>query len=341
MKLILHIGTEKTGSTSIQESLFGNRELLLSQGYALLSSLGVYTNRDIARYSMRLSRDDGRFSSNERKTHLRKAFKKFRIKKAFEKELNALPESTHTVIISSEFLHSRLHYSDELVTLKTLLSHAFSEIHILCYLRPQIDLAVSFYSTALKDGYVQNDIDAFINEYCVAENPYYNYDALLARYEEAFSIQNITPILFDRDRFHQNDLVLDFYNHIDPSLARIMRKEGNTFIPSNESVTILGQELINLLNQKAPNRKKPRYRRIISLISEHLKGKGKMPTRDTAKKVQKRFDALNQSVAERYFPEQKTLFEIDYEKFPTAPAVISQTEQRFFEEMLELCLTSR
>jgi len=41
-----------------------------------------------------------------------------RVERAFENELKSLPESVNTVIVSSEFLHSRLRYQDEIAVLR-------------------------------------------------------------------------------------------------------------------------------------------------------------------------------------------------------------------------------
>ena len=47
MKCILHIGTEKTGTTSLQAFLNLNREILAEQGYLFTKSTGLQNNRSL------------------------------------------------------------------------------------------------------------------------------------------------------------------------------------------------------------------------------------------------------------------------------------------------------
>jgi len=45
---VLHIGTEKTGSKTLQECLHHNRELLLDQGVLYTRSAGLRNNRQVS-----------------------------------------------------------------------------------------------------------------------------------------------------------------------------------------------------------------------------------------------------------------------------------------------------
>jgi len=335
----LHIGTEKTGTTSIQRHLFGNRQLLFEHGYALLDSLGGFDNRQLARICMRLSRDDVPFQSNQTKSAWRKRRRNRKITKQFEKEMRSLPAAVHTVILSSEFLHSRLIHPDEVTALKKLLTPFFSDIRVLCYLRPQVDLAVSFYTTALKDGYDGNEIDAFIETFCTPENPYYNYDTLLRRYEDAFGPDRIDVALFGKENFHGGDLIPDFYRRIDPTLCETMQTHAKAPGNRNESVSVLGQELLSLLNKHTPRLKDRKYRRLRAMIGRDFAGKGKMPTRATASAAFERFSPSNRAVSERYFPDRGCLFAFDPDRYGTVPDGIPDSERHYFDEMTRLLFT--
>ena len=52
MKAVIHIGTEKTGTTTLQEFLHLNRANLKNQGIAYLQSPGERNNRKLATYCM-------------------------------------------------------------------------------------------------------------------------------------------------------------------------------------------------------------------------------------------------------------------------------------------------
>ena len=50
MKLILHIGMEKTGTTSLQQWLFQNKILLSNNGFGISEILGEGNNRKLPSY---------------------------------------------------------------------------------------------------------------------------------------------------------------------------------------------------------------------------------------------------------------------------------------------------
>ena len=58
MKAIIHIGTEKTGTTTIQEFLHLNRSKLANQGVAYLQSPGLRNNRKLVTYCMKNNKVD-------------------------------------------------------------------------------------------------------------------------------------------------------------------------------------------------------------------------------------------------------------------------------------------
>ncbi|AXT69661.1 hypothetical protein [Vibrio sp. dhg] len=61
MKLFLHIGTEKTGTTSIQESLYLNKVELISRGFYFVQSVGIKNNRDLPQVFINVNNKDDYF----------------------------------------------------------------------------------------------------------------------------------------------------------------------------------------------------------------------------------------------------------------------------------------
>lgn len=59
MKAILHIGTEKTGTTSFQSFMHRNRDAVLARGVLYPDRLGGDNHRLIATYGLSLSTADG------------------------------------------------------------------------------------------------------------------------------------------------------------------------------------------------------------------------------------------------------------------------------------------
>ena len=61
LKAIVHIGTEKTGTTSIQRYLYLNRKKLKNSGFHFIQSAGNTNNRAIPAYCISDDRNDDFF----------------------------------------------------------------------------------------------------------------------------------------------------------------------------------------------------------------------------------------------------------------------------------------
>jgi hypothetical protein len=107
MKLALHIGTEKTGTTLLQEWLYHNRERLGQQGYFLSEKIGLPCNRNIVSY-FRRAPDDFWNRYNIRSLDDKARFFAHFLED-LQAELDQAAQTNHTVIMSSEHFHSRLH----------------------------------------------------------------------------------------------------------------------------------------------------------------------------------------------------------------------------------------
>ncbi|MDZ7783905.1 MAG: hypothetical protein U5K56_13550 [Halioglobus sp.] len=190
--------------------------------------------------------DDFFFSQQVETLEQRNAFKAEFLAR-FEQELASLPESVHTVLISSEHFHSRIRTEEEMDNVRRLLSTYFDPIRIVCYLREQVITCTSHYSTSLKAGKT-NGFVKFM-ERCSPRNYYYNYVDMLANWERSFGVEALDIALFDRDRFLNNDLLDDFTARIDPELVGTLNKNIEV---ANESLSPAGQALALGVNRAFP-----------------------------------------------------------------------------------------
>ena len=149
-RTILHIGTTKTGSTSIQKFLSGNRILLAERGVCYPEALGEVSHNKIPAYLQgRLTQ-----SQMQRKHGIRTE----QDYAAFEQQLPAAlaaeieTASAEQIVISSEHMHSRCAEPEQFARLKDLLAPALEgrEVRGVVYLRPQIHHAIALYSTMLR-----------------------------------------------------------------------------------------------------------------------------------------------------------------------------------------------
>jgi len=169
MRLFLHIGTEKTGTTSIQNSLVRNSNLLEDSGIHVLKACGTGNMRALPAICMQIDKFDDYFKSKSIDTIEKKEAHSREILAKMSSEIEALPSHIHTVVISSEHFHSRLFSQKEVLRVAEVLGEFFSEIHVVCYIREQVAMCISHYSTAVKTGY-RSPLRDFIESRCNPEN---------------------------------------------------------------------------------------------------------------------------------------------------------------------------
>lgn len=338
LKLYLHIGTAKTGTTSIQELFHRNRAFLLRQGYYYLSSEGAKHHRRLACYGMPAGQSDEFLRALQIKTqNERRKFNKD-VEEHLARSLAGLPEHVHSVVCSSEHFHSRCTQMAGIERLASLLQRHFSEIKVIVYLRPQIDVALSLYSTTLKAGGEQR-LDTFLDKHCRPENYYYDYASLLDNWARAFGPENICPRRFEKEAFRQGDLLADAL-----ACCGIAAKWQDQAIQRpaalNESLNTFGQFMLRSCNQSIA-RFNPDHTwnslagRIHEQIARHCVGPtGIEPGK--ASRLQARFDDINSRVCHRWFPEREALFTFDRQKYRPGQATLGEQERQTIGAIYEL-----
>lgn len=307
MRIFLHIGGAKTGTSTIQEFLLQNRQTLSQHGYIYLHMEGRNEYRDLSSYCMNQDCIDDyfkrKFINNSEK---RKKFDEEFLTE-FQKKMETIPPSTHTVIISSEHLSSRLHAINEVQRLKQLFSNYTSDFKICFYIRNQADKATSSYSTAVKSGYshsFEHYFKGFLKRY---DN---NYDQVLRLWENVFAKENITVRLFDRSEFIDGDLLQDFLSTLDGKLANHLNTRISTH---NTSLSSNGIFLARYVNKMIPvfNSKKGVSKlnsTLIKLITLYDIGKPIKLNQQQKQTILKNYESSNEMVRLKYFPERDTLF---------------------------------
>lgn len=223
MKCILHIGTEKTGTTSIQNFLVHNSGLLLNQNYKITKSLGKINNSGLIQLA----------NENLLSTHVKKIQKindeeydKFlkRRKNDFKSEiLNTnwpLKNKKKKVLLSSEFLQSYLNATDIFNLKSTLIDIGFDEFDIILVLRPQSEVIKSRLSTGVIAG---GHYKFLCNTNCIDLPKLYlknsrllDYGRTIKNWTKVFGINNIR--LLDYNKIKKNSLETNFLQAIDLEL---------------------------------------------------------------------------------------------------------------------------
>ena len=150
-RLVLHIGTEKTGTTSIQSFAYSNRKIL-QEKYSILYPEEIgnqFGHTKIALLGYENSRNDDLTIANYNDSDAR-----HKSRESWAQSLHAAVRQTscHTVFLSSEFFQSRLVSTEDLVRLRNILNPLFSQIEVVMYVRTPISTALSLMSEAIKNG---------------------------------------------------------------------------------------------------------------------------------------------------------------------------------------------
>ncbi len=317
MKAIIHIGTEKTGSTTIQHFLRDSRSFLQSHGVAYPLTPGLVDHRQLAYYAKNVYKQEDAFIrehglySPERLAEWKTGFEN-----QLQRELSQLDTSVHSVIFSSEHLHSRLWGESGIQNLKQLLLPWFTEIEILVYLRRQDQVAVSGYSTKLKTGETPGEI---LNLNVDPKNHYYNYYVLLNKWSAVFGRNNVQVRLFDPTSFHNNDLISDFL------AAAGISENQQWFKPRNLNAKLSwqAQKLLLKYNYRYPRFDRAGYNELNDKVREKLlqrlearyQGREELPARAEAMSFYDLFRFDNRLVAREWF-NRDFLFNEDFSVYP-------------------------
>ncbi len=216
MNIILHIGSIKTGTTFLQRSLFSNRSVLSKNFGILYPKLEESYNHR----SLLLATGYGLYDESQIKfTDIHKKLK-INSLSSLQKGLTEIGSQLrsqiyagrpHTVILSSEHLHSRIVKINQIIALRNFLTDYFSpsNIKIILYIRRQDLLVVSRFATFLRSGhcnfnYPNLDFPEF------KDSLLYNYYNLISCWSEVFGYQNIYPKIYEKENLFEGDLLKDF-----------------------------------------------------------------------------------------------------------------------------------
>jgi hypothetical protein len=236
MKCVLHIGTEKTATTFLQDWLYDNEDALSAQGVALTRSADHPVNRKL------VSNVQNGFDDYTRMHGLHSEEDRQAFFSGFEEELSAeiwqKANDHHTVLFTSEHFHSRLGSVKQLQKLKTFLDQFFEEIRVVCYFREQSSLRTSLYSTGLRVS-TDQPITEFFSQ-ATTKSHYFNYLLFFSKWEEVFSKEALVPRLFLPDHLLEGDIRLDFLASalpdVDPSALNYATERANEALSADEAL---------------------------------------------------------------------------------------------------------
>ena len=292
MRAYIHIGTPKTGTTTLQRFFFKNTQILQKHGIYFSNSFGRnekhFLGRDVFLDHLRLDSFEDKFRANIT---------------SFKEEIKHI---SGNLLISNEGLYDFYENVEEIKKLKSFLNKlGIDDIKIIVYLRDSIDLAISWYLFIFK-------------VFKINENPF-NDDEFKARFKrvcnhhtlqmwkEVFGKENIIARIFAKNEFYKNDLLADFLNIFNIDL------DENFLIPDNqnEAIDLLGMQLKDALRNLFKNYEEFNAHGL-SKVNSYFNSKDKslkfMPKKEIYKAYIEYFEESNEWLRKEFFSHKESLF---------------------------------
>lgn len=256
-RLILHIGRSKTGTTSFQETLRANRELLAANGIYVPS---FFKSSNHGALALAFSNQPGRIGKSYAVENEKDRFKlQQELADSLSRDL-----TDGTWVMTSEHLGSKLKSETEIRSLFSFLSKFFDEIHILALVRRPDDLAASAYAESIKAGRTWN----FDEDYARNARRFFDHYT----FRNLWKSQLLAPMTFELLPFQKGTSVERLFTaifekaHINPDLTRNL----TVTYDSNEALSRESIQFLQRINPMFPpgvitNRLR---RQLVSVLSD-------------------------------------------------------------------------
>lgn len=296
--LVLHIGTEKTGTTTIQEFLRLNRHALMGSGIVVPGNLGranhsvlpciFYGDNRVDDISLMHRLDEPRFRLEKRELVL----------ESLHESVRRYPDLKH--IISSEHLQSRPIHADEIASLMRSLSGIFESIMILLYIRRPIETAVSSWSTGVKSGAVVTDLpppsNSYIRNLCMHKETIQLWGGI-------FGMHRLEVRLFRSNAFVGGDLLQDFLSGCGISYRQDLVKPA----PINEILSYNALKTLSEVNKIIPplvdGKKNSARNGLVAFVQQYFDGcPPYYPTREDESLYNEYYSQSDEWVRSTLFP---------------------------------------
>jgi hypothetical protein len=295
MELYLHIGTEKTGTTSVQKFFRANREVLAENGIIYPLAPGKQNHMGLAASAQDIGKRGPLRKSLGIKTEADARTFRAEMLSGLAEELAERPYKL--AFMSGEHCSSRLLEDEEVQWLKDALAKFFDKIHIILYIRRQDDYLLSTYSTSVKSG--ATAALRIPPERAIEHR--YDHWSVLSRWARIFGRERIICRKFERSNLKSGDIVDDVLEvaGIDPGLG-FSRPED-----VNEALDAETLEFLRLFNKFVPRFEgrevNPLRDNIVGLLSKV--SDGPLITMDEGEldRFMALFNESNRKVADEYF----------------------------------------
>jgi hypothetical protein len=303
---ILHIGLEKTGTTSIQHLLFQNRKALLERGVLTASSSISGNDFRFAVSSYSRFRADGltkqlNIKSDEQLLEFRRA--------TFLKLKSNISENqVSTVLSSSEHFQSRLLSLADIKQLRSSLEEAgCSNFRILVYLRDPLKIAMSHHGMAIKKGI--HVTESFYRPEHPRISHIVNHRQTIENWSAVFGEENMDVRLYP-EASGSEVLIADFLEAVGIEQSQLDMSKQEV---RNVNLSAVALEALNQLNARSDRvRLLAEDRWLFHQLEKSFAGRGLSPTAEIVEVFAERFRDEHAQIAKRWFGSKSPLFVAEF-----------------------------
>ena len=284
LRLILHIGSAKSGSSAIQWFLRDNHKGMLGNGVLTpdkaLDMVGPMEAEQIFFFEQMNTADNAEQKITQRLTSLRQYMLKQRL---------------HTLIVSAENLLERgPRLADPLARAAVM----FDDVRIICYVRRQDDFLISAWQQWFLKEFAS--LHAFLT---VTAGVYADWNSWLRPWEDAFGTERITVRPFQRDRLTNGDVVTDFLKVMDVPHANTASLSGLSNRSFDEHLGDLAHRIRDEFDSIHDNRFYDTMLRTIGEQAYKSQRGSHLLTVDERIALVSRYAEGNEALKHRYLPE--------------------------------------
>lgn len=292
--VLLHIGTGKTGTTSIQHLLNVNRAELVRRGILYPRSPGRTRHLKWG-LSFRSEAELDEMPA----WHTLRAQSPVRFRRRFHRRLLEEIEEARPsrVVFSDEALYTLPDAA--LGRLSEFLTAHFGPVHVIAYLRRQDDHLVSYYQQQVKVGETRR-----LAQFAADPGYPYDYEQRLGDLCAVLRPSSVTVRRFERSRFPGGRLEADFLR------AAGIDSDGLDIgqVARNESLAATSVEFLRLYNLHQVEHAGARvgvmdHRDLVARLAEHDSGAQLSLPEAVLDEFMARWESSNQAVATSYFGE--------------------------------------
>ncbi len=290
----LHIGTEKTGTTTIQRYLAGNRKSLKAQGFLYPVSPGETNHLALTACSMEGPKLD--LLHTRCGIRRREEIVPYR-KRMMDKLSDELAEAgASSIIFSNEHLSTRIRTPKEIRRVKEICDEVASATKVIVYLRNQTDFLVSRYGTGVKAG----SVDEFSISLSPGAASFLDYSQMLSPWSDIFGRENMIVRRFEADDFPNGDLLADFAAQTGLDTSQLERTQ-----PANKSLTGPALAFLRKFNRLVPltidETLNPIRGMIATFLESYKGGQTFSIPRQMAETIEARYRESNDRTSREYF----------------------------------------